>query len=311
MKETKFTKLIGCKLPLQLAGMPGVNTVDLAAAISNSGGLGMISGTHMDHQFLSDTIDDLKKQTTLPFGVNFLVPFLNTNCVEIAASKSYLVEFFYGDSDPSLIDIVHSEGSLACWQIGSTEEALEAEKAGCDLIVAQGIQAGGHVRGDTELSLLLSEVLDNVDIPVIAAGGISNSSEVVEVLQAGASAVRVGTRFLAAKESGAHPQYIQAVITANSEDTVLTETFSVGWPHAHHRVLKSCVDEATSFEGEIVGERNLAGIKKPVPKYSIALPTKETSGHIQAMALYASSSVGEVTEIRSASDIVEELTKEL
>jgi len=90
---------------------------------------------------------------------------------------------------------------------------------------------------------------------------------------------------------------------------VLTETFSVGWPHAHHRVLKSCVEEVNSFEGEIVGERELAGVKKPVPKGSIALPTKDTTGKIEAMALYAGESVGAVDSIKSAADIMNELVE--
>ncbi len=310
MRQTQFTELIDCKVPIQLAGMPGVNTTELAAAISNSGGLGMISGTHMDQEYLSNTIENVKRKTSL-LGVNFLIPFINLDSVKVAASKARVVEFFYGDPDPTLVEIIHNEGALACWQIGSKEEAVQAQVAGCDLIVAQGTQAGGHVRGDIKLLPLLEEVLDSVNIPVIAAGGIGTSEQIVEVLNAGASAVRIGTRFLAAKESGAHPKYVQALIDAGAEDTVLTETFSVGWPHAHHRVLKSCVDEVNSFEGEVVGERDLAGVKKPVPKGSIALPTKQTTGYIEAMALYAGESVGAIKETQSAADIMNELTSEI
>lgn len=310
MRQTDFTKLIGCKFPIQLAGMPGVNTIELAAAVSNAGGLGMISGTHMNSTYLSDTIENLKKETSL-LGINFLMPFLDLDSVKTAASKAKVVEFFYGEPDSQLIELVHEQGALACWQIGSKEEALQAQTDGCDLIVAQGMQAGGHVRGNTKLMPLLSEVLDSVYIPVIAAGGIGTSEQVVDLLSAGASAVRVGTRFVAAKESGAHPKYVQAIINAGAEDTVLTETFSVGWPHAHHRVLQSCVDEVNSFEGEVVGERALAGVKKPVPKGSIALPTKDTTGEIEAMALYAGESVGAVKEIQSAADIMNELTSKI
>lgn len=310
MRLTDFTKLIGCKFPIQLAGMPGVNTIELAAAVSNAGGLGMISGTHMNSTYLSDTIENLKKETSL-LGINFLMPFLDLDSVKTAASKAKVVEFFYGEPDSQLIELVHEQGALACWQIGSKEEALQAQTDGCDLIVAQGMQAGGHVRGNTKLMPLLSEVLDSVYIPVIAAGGIGTSEQVVDLLSAGASAVRVGTRFVAAKESGAHPKYVQAIINAGAEDTVLTETFSVGWPHAHHRVLQSCVDEVNSFEGEVVGERALAGVKKPVPKGSIALPTKDTTGEIEAMALYAGESVGAVKEIQSAADIMNELTSKI
>lgn len=311
MTKTQFTQIIGCDVPIQLAGMPGVNTLELAAAVSNAGALGMISGTHMSPDYISDAIDNLKKLTSQPFGINFLMPFLDIECVKIASSKCRLVEFFYAEPDPGLIETVHSGGALVCWQVGSTGEAVRAEKAGCDLIVAQGIQAGGHVRGDVELFSLLSEVLENVNIPVIAAGGMGTAGDVAEALKAGASAVRIGTRFLAAKESGAHPRYVQAVIEAQAEDTVLTETFSVGWPQAHHRVLKSCVSAVKAFEGEVVGERNLAGVKNPIPKGSIALPTKQTTGSIEAMALYTSSSAEAVTEIKSATDIINELTQNL
>jgi len=307
MINTPFTEITGCQVPIQLAGMPGVATKELAAAVSNAGGLGMISGTHMPPNFLLDTIDNLKKITGDPFGVNFLMPFLDRDCVEVAASKSRVVEFFYGDPDPSLIEIVHNGGALACWQIGSVKEAALAEKAGCDLIVAQGTQAGGHVRGDIQLTPLLQEVLDNVKIPVIAAGGLGTAGDIAKVLEFGAAAARIGTRFVAAKESGAHPKYVQALVDAGAEDTVLTETFSVGWPHAHHRVLKSCVAEVNSFEGDTVGERDLAGEKKPILRGSIALPTINTTGKIEAMALYAGESVGAVEEVKSAEEIMNEL----
>lgn len=309
--KTRFTELIGCSLPLQLAGMPGVCTTELVAVVSNSGALGMISGTHMSPEFMAQTIDEINKLTGSPVGVNFLMPFLDIEAVKIAATNAKVVEFFYRDPDSSLIDLVHDKGALVSWQIGSLEEAVLAEKSGCDIIVAQGIQAGGHVRGDEDLYTLFGKVIQSVDIPVIAAGGIGTAEKVEEVLKAGASAVRIGTRFIAARESGAHAEYINAVINASENDTVLTETFSVGWPQAHHRVLKSCVDNVNKFEGDIVGERELAGVKSPVPKGSIALPTKETTGHIEAMALYASGSVGEATDVKSAFEIIDELTQKI
>jgi NAD(P)H-dependent flavin oxidoreductase YrpB (nitropropane dioxygenase family) len=190
MLKTLFTEITNCKVPIQLAGMPGIATNELAAAVSNSGGLGMISGTHMDSQFLTKIMDDLKKLTGEPFGVNFLMPFLDRDCVEVAASKTRVVEFFYGNPDPSLIEIVHNGGALACWQIGSKKEAILAENAGCDLIVAQGTESGGHVRGEIELLPLLSEVLDIASVPIIAAGGIGTAKDVAEVLGAGASCAR-------------------------------------------------------------------------------------------------------------------------
>ena len=121
MIKTRFTQLVGCNIPIQLAGMPGINTIDLTVAVSNSGALGMISGTHMSPDFLSDTIKNLKRQTSL-LGVNFLMPFLDRERVKIASSECKLVEFFYGDPDSSLIEIAHNGGALVSWQIGSKKE---------------------------------------------------------------------------------------------------------------------------------------------------------------------------------------------
>ena len=310
MIRTRFTELTGCRLPIQLAGMPGVCTLELAAAVSNTGGLGMISSTHVSPKYLSDSLDELKVNTGGVFGVNFLIPFLDIECMKIAAAKSRVVEFFYGDPDVELIEAVRSKGALASWQVGSVREAVAASEAGCDFIVAQGVQAGGHVRGDINLRELLPEILNSVDIPVMAAGAIATGEDLARVLLEGADGVRIGTSFIAARESGAHPQYIDAVVNAGIGDTVLTETFSEGWPHAHHRVLRSCVEEVNKFDGDIVGERELAGEKKPIPKKSIALPTKDTTGNIEAMALYAGESVGEVKRVRSAGDIVKEIADE-
>ena len=310
MIRTRFTELTGSKYPVQLAGMPGVCTTELAAAVADAGGLGMISATHASPEILLKSLDGIRNSSKGLFGVNFLIPFLDLECVRIAAGRSRVVEFFYGDPDPFLVKYVHREGALASWQVGSLEEAIAAYRAKCDFIVAQGAQAGGHVRGDINLSELLSEVINSVDIPVVATGGITTGADLVRVLKAGAAGARIGTRFVAAKESGAHQKYIDALINAKEGDTILTETFSLGWPHAHHRVLRSCVDEVNKFQGDIVGERELAGEKNPIPKYSIALPTKDTTGHIEAMALYAGESVGEVKRVQSAGDIVREIVKE-
>lgn len=310
MNSRYFTERTGCTAPIQLAGMPGVGTVELAAAVASAGGLGMISATHMSPQYLSETLDELKRSTDGAFGVNFLIPFLDPECVRIAASKARVVEFFYGDPDSSLIEAVHKEGALASWQAGSADEAKDASRAGCDFIVVQGKEAGGHVRGDTGLSKLLAQILGSVEIPVLAAGGISTGKDLAQVLKAGAAGARIGTRFIASKESGAHPRYVEAVINAKEGSTVLTEAFSVGWPHAHHRVLKSCVQEAKLFEGEIVGERELGGEKKPILKGSIALPTETTTGRIEAMALYAGESVGQVRNVENAGEIVRQIVEE-
>src|SRR5207245_10643314 len=114
---------------------------------------------------------------------------------------------------------------LASWQVGSSAETVGAAEAGCDMIVAQCIEAGGHVRGKVSLLTLLSQVLDSVQVPVLAAGGIGSGRALAAVLAAGASGVRVGTRFIVATEAGGHPEYGKALIAGGPEDRVVRDAF--------------------------------------------------------------------------------------
>jgi NAD(P)H-dependent flavin oxidoreductase YrpB (nitropropane dioxygenase family) len=174
-------------------------------------------------------------------------------------------------------------------------------------VVAQGTEAGGHVRGTTSLLPLLPLVLDAVRVPVVAAGGIATARTLAAVLAAGAGAARMGTRFVATTESGAHPAYVAALLAASAADTCLTEAFSVMWPDAPHRVLRSAVDAAQALTDEIVGELHHAGQVIPIPRLSVIVPTAGTTGRIDAMALYAGESVEHVTSVRPAAEIIAEL----
>ena len=216
---TRFTDLVGCHLPIQLAAMGGVGTTELAAAVIGAGGFGMVN----------------RRTEPAPGGCgkNFLVPF-DPDMEEVleAAARARVVEFFYGDPDAKLVDAAHSGGALAAWQVGSAAEAAAAIETGCDFVVAQGIEAGGHVRGTMPLDELLPRVLAAVRVPVVAAGGIATAERVAELLRQGADGVRVGTRFIATPESAAHPQYIAKLLEATDLDTMMTEWFGEGWEHA-------------------------------------------------------------------------------
>jgi NAD(P)H-dependent flavin oxidoreductase YrpB (nitropropane dioxygenase family) len=308
MIRTEFTELVGCSAPIQLAGMPEITTPPLVAAVARAGGLGMLGAGAMPAAELERTLGELHAPGGA-VGVNFLMPFLDRDCVPIAARAARVVEFFYGDPERAVIDAVHAAGALASWQVGSLREASAAAEAGCDLIVVQGTEAGGHVRGQLGLMPLLGRVLDAVSVPVVAAGGIATAREVAAALAAGAGAVRLGTRFVAAAESGAHPAYVDALLRAGSEDTVLTEAFSGMWPNAPHRVLRSCIEAARALTDDVVGEVDWGGITMPVQRFSVISPTAHTRGAIAAMALYAGQSVGAVQRIQPAGDIVRELVE--
>ncbi len=290
--------------------MGGVTTPQLVLAVAEAGGVGMLAGVALPAPVLEQMLDWIGSRTKGVFGVNFLMPFLDREAVAIAARKAKIVDFFYSDPDASLIGMVHQGGALAAWQVGSTAEAIGAVEAGCDFIVAQGTEAGGHVRGQVGLLPLLEDLLPRVNVPVIATGGISTGRSMAAALAAGAAGVRIGTRFLTSDEIGAHPLYVDAIIRAGLNDTVLTDRFSVMWPDAPHRVLRSCVEAAESFQGDIVGEMVAGKQHMPLPRFASPTPSTGTTGAIEAMALYAGEGVGAVTRRQPAAEIVREIADE-
>jgi nitronate monooxygenase len=311
LPPTAFTRLVGCRVPVQLTAMGGgVTTTELIAAVCSAGGLGMLQRGAAPA--LSPRIEELEQAGATPFGVNFVPPLgQGTDAdVDLAASRARLVEFFYSDPDPRVVKRVHAGGALASWQVGSVEEARRAVEAGCDLIVVQGVEAGGHVRGTTALLPLLSAVLDIVQVPVVAAGGIVTGRSVGAALAAGAAAVRVGTRLLATTESGAHPDYVAALLAAGDDPTVLTSAFSVGWPDAPHRVLRAALVAAEAFDGDTVGTLTVGGEQKPLPRLSARTPSRDVSGTVTAMALYAGQGVGQFSDVTSAAQVVAELSEQ-
>ncbi len=307
MDPTPFTTMVGCTAPIQLAGMGGISTPELAAAVSNAGGLGMVNLSSVATPDIPGVFDDLDRRTSRPVGANFLMPFLDVPAVDLAARRCRLVEFFYGDPVSGLVDQVHAAGALAAWQVGSLDEARSAADAGCDLVISQGCEAGGHVRGTIGMLSLLTGILDIVEMPVIAAGGIGDGRGMAAALAAGASGVRIGTRFVAAEESPAHPRYIEAMIAAGPGDTTLTTAFSVMWPDAPHRVLTSCVEALAAFTGDQVGRSMVAGSPVDLPPGAVVPPDIHTTGTIEAMPLYAGQSVGAVRRREPAGRIIEDL----
>jgi len=288
--------------------MGPIATAELAAAVTQSGALGMLGGEGLSIEALDANLSRINELTGGPFGVNFIIPFLeNLETVRFAAARCRVVEFFYGMPNEELVRVVHSGKALAAWQIGSAQEARAAADSGCDFVIAQGLEAGGHLRGQLGRKALLSEVLNAVEIPVLAAGGIGSGRDTASAIADGASGVRVGTRFVAAAESGAHRLYVQALIDSMPSDTVITEVFCRNWKNAPHRVLRSCVSAALNHQGDVVGETD----GRDVHRFSGSEPLKQTTGTIGAMCLYAGESVGEVKAIQPASAIVEQLMAEM
>lgn len=278
--RTRFTELVGCLWPVQLSAMGGgVGGSELAAAVQDAGGLGMVSW--------GEELPDPG------CGINFLVPFVRSASEVTEASRgASVVEFFYGDPDPALVLSGRAVAPVVGWQVGSVEEAKAAVSAGCDYIVVQGTEAGGHVRGHEPLDLVLPEVLEKSSVPVVAAGGIATAERVAALISLGADAVRVGTRFLVCPEAHAHDQYVANLIAATSDGTVLTDWYDEGWPHAPHRVLRSSVDAARQ-----------SGWRSPLP------PARDIDRPVGDMAQYAGTGVGAISEVQSAAEVVADLVR--
>ena len=174
---------------------------------------------------------------------------------------------------------------------------------------ANGTELYSEQRGSLGLLPLLSQVLEQVTIPVLAAGGIGSPRALAGVLAAGAAGARCGTRFVAAKESAAHPIYVEALIRARAEDAVRTTLYHVGCPlcPSTHGVLNSAIQAAEVHAGDIVGELEMAGQTVPIARFHGLPPSKAITGHVERMALYAGQSVGNVHAIQPAAEIVAEL----
>ena len=312
MLETAFTRLVGCTVPIQLAGMGSILSPELAAAVSNAGGLGQVTFAGIEVEDARRRLERLASLTSKPFGVNVLIPYLDMEIVALAVQRAKVIDFFWGEPDPELVRIVHDAGALASWQVGSTAEAMAAEAAGCDFVIAQGIEAGGHIRGTLGLLPLLSAVLEAVSVPVLAAGGIGSGRSIAAVLIAGAAGVRMGTRFIAAEESNAHPDYVKAVIAARAEDAVRTSKFNVECPlcPSTHGVLRQAIEAADAIEEKYVAEIELDGERHQIERFRGIPPFKGIVGHIEAMACYAGQSVGDVTRVQPAAAIVAELVEQ-
>ena len=314
---TTLCRTLGITHPVVLA--PVSTSAALVAAVSNAGGLGILQATWLGAETLGRTIADIQRLTDRPFGVNFVIPLMDDDSLDVALGAGVpIVSTFWGDPAP-VIPRIHDAGALALHTVGSAEEARRVVDAGVDVVVAQGVEAGGHVWGEVATMVLVPAVVDAVpDIPVIAAGGIADGRGLAAVLALGAGAAWAGTRFLLAREATAHPAYRERIQIANETDTVLSSVFDIGWPDAPHRCLMNDTLQAWHAagkpspssrpnEGEVIA-RDADG--NPLQRYSMNDPLDGTTGNVTSMAMYAGQSAGLVREAKPAAEIVADMVAE-
>jgi NAD(P)H-dependent flavin oxidoreductase YrpB (nitropropane dioxygenase family) len=283
-------------------------TAALPLAVAAAGGHGMYPALGLPPLALAPVLDALAERTAA-FGVNFIVPLMHAGSLEAAVERAPYVDFFLRIPDPALVEAVRAGGAVCGWQVESGEEARAAEAAGCDVVIAKGWESGGRKRIEGPALLpLLDAVLDAVSVPVVAAGGIATARGVAAAFAAGAEGVRVGTRFIAAAEADAHPEWVQAVLDAEAGDAVVSTRFNVGLAEpGPHRVLRSSIEAAEALTDDQAGVMRMAGAVIPVPRFGAQPPTRESTGTIAAMPFYAGQSAGAVHTVQPAAEIVADL----
>jgi enoyl-[acyl-carrier protein] reductase II len=227
--RTKLTEMLGIEHPVMLAGMGGVSYAPLVAAVSEAGGFGCLGASTMTPQQMVEEIRDVRRRTSRPFGVDLLTAMPGgiedqvRQLIEEGASV-----FVAGLGVPSeVVDLCHDANVLVVNMCGKVEHARRAVAAGCDLVVAQGTEAGGHT-GQVATMPLVPQIVDAVgdEVPVVAAGGIFDGRGLAAALALGAAGVWVGTRFIATPEARAVPGYKERLIEAREDSTVISRAYS-------------------------------------------------------------------------------------
>lgn len=229
MIRTRVTEMLGIEHPVFLAGMGGVSYAPLVAAVSEAGGFGCLGASTMTPEQMAEEIRRVRDLTSKPFGVDLLtaMPGDLDRQVELVIEGGASV-FVAGLGVPSdVIELCHSAGVLVMNMCGKVSHAVRAVEAGCDIVVAQGTEAGGHT-GQVATFPLVPQVVDAVGdrVPVLAAGGIFDGRGLAAALALGADGVWVGTRFIATEEARATPGYKDALLRAREDSTVITRAYS-------------------------------------------------------------------------------------
>lgn len=293
-------------------------SVSLASAVTRAGGLGSMAMTWDAPDTAGELIESLNRSAAGPYAVNFVMAFKCPSLPAVLEAGAPVITLSWG-MPKRTVELVKQSKSLLGIQVGSAQGALAAARLGADFLICQGNEAGGHVQSSTPLHTLVREVVAlQTGLTIVAAGGIANREDVCSILESGAHIAALGTRFINAIESRAHPDYQQAIINAGEEDTAFTCCFDGHWPYANSRVLRNPTLsrwEAAGCppagkrpgEGELIATTE-SGWK--IPRYHIASPVDTTVGELLDLALYAGTSCARIADVLPAAEIVRSLVPE-
>lgn len=318
--QPPLLRQLRCKYPIMLAGMGGVARSRLAAAVAEAGGFPVMGMVREPVALIEKEVAALREATRedLHFAINLIpascAPDLLQQQVAACLRLRVPAMVLFWDVDTALIRRLKDEGVQVIHQVGSRRDAEQALRAGCDVLIAQGFEAGGHVRGGVSTLALLPEILAISDVPVAASGGIASGAALVSALALGAQAVSLGSAFLATTEAFAHPHHRQRLVAAHAEDTVHTTVFARNWIiTAPVRVLQNAVTRGDFDQlGEEEKSRPIARQDggQPVFLFSTDSPAIDAEGRLDDMALYAGQSVGQIHDVVSAGERIRRLMRD-
>ncbi len=316
--RTPLCDSLGCRYPILQAGMGGVARAELVAAVAQAGGYGFLGMVRESPELIAREIDAVRAKTDRPFGVN-LIPAA-TDPALLEAELAVCIErkvhslCFFWSVDSAAIARAKDKGSLVLYQVGSVEDAVAAEQAGADVIIAQGLEAGGHVRGTVSSLVLLPRIVRAVSIPVVGSGGFASGESLIAALALGAQGIHCGTAFLSTEESFAHDYHKTQVVAAGLENTVHTDAFAINWPPNSpvrviaNRLTDSLGERLFGYSAEDIPREAIADEDgRPIYKFSTDSPLRTTTGDLELLALFAGQVAGAIETVPSAAARIEEI----
>lgn len=290
----------------------------LAIAVANSGAMGAVSLSWSTPEHTFDLIKRMNEATAGNYYANFVLHFETTSLDKALEAGCPHVQFSWGIPDEETVRKIRAAGAGLGIQVSSGPSTVEALERDPDFLICQGLEAGGHVQATAELRPSLTAVLEAAgDVPVLAAGGISNGHDVRRIMEQGASGAVLGTRLMATRESDAHDVYKQQLLDADNDSTIYTICFNRDW-NAMHRVLRNSTTRDWEAEGcpnmgskpgesDVVADHPEFG---PAMRYETIPPMVGHAGNLDEMAMYAGQGVGDVNDLPPAAELIERIWKE-
>jgi nitronate monooxygenase len=328
--RTPLCDLLGIDYPILSAGFGQGAGPELVAAVSDAGGFGVLGGSGVSPDRIKWLISRTRGMTGRPFGLNIIIDlesdedeaFVHDQLRAAVSERIAAIVFFWGDPAP-FVEEAHTGSAKVLIQVGSVEEARAAAASGVDAVIAQGVEAGGHVRGTTSIWELLPVVVKAIaPTPVLASGGIGDGAGIARALELGAQGVSLGTRFVASNEALVHPEYKKRIVESTAADTVFNELYDVWWPNAPHRTLRNKTFEEwvaagrppsgqRPGEGTSIGTKTMSsGEVRDWPRYAANIATPDFDGDVGYAPLWAGDSCTVVNDIKPAGDIVRDLVRD-